>query len=333
MTPPRTMSLTPRIMSARAAYSPQELATDPVVEAVVDMLNKQESRAKDRTLGQIVVSTKDAVDLVTGERRTGIARANARIRNLLLVDPRTETNRVSLARPRPMDTTPLLDAIDVVDDAYGMIQPVTVGFTSAAGVVAEGAASGESTVTYVTGDWEPLVTISHHIPVTKQAVNHIPTLRSDVDRFLAAGVLVQLEDLVADTITAASGLVLHAFNTDVATTIRTAIAAAQSAFVELGPSPVTVVLSPNDHAALDLAGFDVSLWPAAVVSSPSVPDGFAYVGRFNLAVQLQVSKVLLQIGYIGTQFIENEMTVQATAHAFAHVTAPGAIVKADLTAV
>jgi hypothetical protein len=158
-------------------------------------------------------------------------------------------------------------------------------------------------------------------------------LRADVDVLLAGGVLVKLEDRVAAAMMAAEAdMVAHAFDTDIATTLRTGIARAASAFRELGPGLVTVALSPNDHAELDLADVDVSEWPCRIVSTPALADGTAYIGRLALAVFVYTSSanVAVTAGSIDSQFIRNKATILAHIEGLAHVAAPSAIVVADL---
>lgn len=174
-------------------------------------------------------------------------------------------------------------------------------------------------------------TIGHTIPLTRQALAHNPTLQADVDAYLSGGLLVKLEQAIADALAASTGTVAHAYDTDLATTIRTGVAAAQSAMRELGPGVITVALSPDDHAALDLSGVRLAQWPAVIISSPALPTGTAYIGRLKLAAQLFANPVQVVMGYASDQFIRNQITARATVDALAHVAAPGAIVKATLT--
>ena len=79
----------------------------------------------------------------------------------------------------------------------------------------------------------------------------------------AWGLLTKLEQLIANRLAAvAASMAQQAFTTDRATTIRTAIAKAQTVMRQLGAGPITVALSPLDHAALDLSGHRVDVRPA-----------------------------------------------------------------------
>ncbi|WP_198018503.1 hypothetical protein, partial [Sedimentibacter sp. B4] len=67
------------------------------------------------------------------------------------------------------------------------------------------------------------------------------------------------------------------------------------------------------------------------VSSPALSDGTAYVGRLGLAAQMFATEVAVTLGYVNTQFVHGELSVLASVQALAHIAAPAAIVKADLT--
>jgi hypothetical protein len=245
----------------------------------------------------------------------------------------TDPARIGVAQPS-LAAAPLLGAITVVPDVVsGSVHPLVVEATSAADVAAPGTPSDEATITYVAAEVEILDTVAHHVTVSRQDLRHSPTLRRDVDVLLSGGVLVKLEDLVADALAAAeSDMVVHPYDTDLETTLRTGVAAAQSAFRELGPGLVTVALSPNDHAELDLADVAVSEWPCRIVSTPALLDGTAYISRLELAVFLYASSasVTMTAGTIDDQLIRNRATILAHIEAHAHVAAPSSIVVADL---
>lgn len=281
-----------------------------------------------QSLGSVVAGI-DGLQAAVTSRRSVSTTAN--VRNLLVTSSGLGSSRTAVAHPGLVDA-PLLAAVTGVDGSDAFVSPFSVTPTDNSAVTAEGAALPESALVYAAGSELALPTLGHSIPVTRQAVRHNQTLRADVDAFLSGALLAQLEQAVADAIATAPGVVVHAHDTNLATTARTAIAAAQMAQRFLGPGVVTLALSPDDHAALDLAGFDLSQWPAKVVSSPALPSGFAYAGRLKLAVQLFAAPILVDAGYVDAQFIENKLTVRATVQALAHVAAPGAIVKADLTA-
>ncbi|MAT04921.1 MAG: hypothetical protein CL424_07750 [Acidimicrobiaceae bacterium] len=285
------------------------------------------------TLGEVAIGSNDFRAALI-RWRDGDTSASASLivpfRNLV-TSPRIGPPTIGLTRPE-LAATPLLDAITVVPDVEsGTIVPVTFDFESAADEVAEGAAAGEADITYDVGELVNLPTITHGTPVTTQALKHNEQLRADIDTLLTGGLLVNLEDAVGEALVASSGVVAHDFDTDVATTIRTGIAAAQSAFRELGPGMVTVALSPTDHATLDLADFDLGQWPARIISTPSISSGTAFIGRLGLAVRAYVNEVLLTLGYIDDQFIKNQRMILGSMEGYVHITAPAAIIAADLT--
>ena len=154
-----------------------------------------------------------------------------------------------------------------------------------------------------------------------------PDIPRRIERFTSA-----VEQLIADRLAAvAASMAQQAFTTDRATTIRTAIAKAQTVMRQLGAGPITVALSPLDHAALDLSGHRVTDWPATIVSSPALPVGTAYVGRLGLAASLFAAPIDIQVGTINNMFIQNTRAVIAVTEARAHVSAPAAIVRASLS--
>jgi hypothetical protein len=258
---------------------------------------------------------------------------SAPFRNALLTDPGLSSPATAYVRPQPIDA-PLLRAVGIIggDGDLGAVRPVTAAMTNAAAAVDEGDLFAESAVTYTVGEPVQVPGFGHRIPLTRQALRHSEHMRADVDQLLVSGLLGKLETYVGARLAAASGTVAHAFDTDLATTIRTGIAAAQSAFVELGAGEITVALSPLDHAALDLSGHDLAEWPATIISTPSLPAGTAYISRMGLAVQAHVSAVLVDVGTVMDQFNRNEETIRAYAECYAHVAAPGALVEATLTA-
>lgn len=285
------------------------------------------------SLGELAVARLDP-NVLAARDPNRAAHCTADFRAALVTDPGLAPGRAAYVRPMPSDA-PLVRAVNVVPSYSGEpITPVTVAFTSAADAVTEGNVIPEATMTYTVGSPVKAPTIAHSVPLTAQAAGHQDTLRADVDGMLAGGLLAKVDQSIAAALLAADGdMVAHAFDTDLATTVRTAIAAAQSAFLELGAGEVTVALSPDDHAALDLAvGAGLAEWPARIVSSPSLPDGVAYVGRMGVAVQLYATDIELAGGFVGDQFIRNRMTVRAAVDALPHVTAPAAIVAATLTA-
>lgn len=279
-----------------------------------------------RSLGDVVADL-DPSQLSRGKML--VARGN--IANLLVTSSGLGPTRTAVPHPGLADT-PLLSAVLGIDGAAESVTPVTVTFTNAADVTPEGDELPESTLTFTTGDGVVLATVGHHIPVTKQALNHNATLRADIDTYLSGGVLTKLEQLLADELTAGVGVTAYAFDTSLATTVRRAIAAAQGAMRELGPGRVTAVLSPQDHATLDLAvGAGLAQWPADIVSTPALAPGFAYVSRFKQTAQVFATEVVVTLGYVSDQFTRNTVTARATIEALPHLAAPAAIIKADLT--
>lgn len=277
------------------------------------------------SLGEIVASLPGVDDLAAGRRVSHIP-GTAQIRNVV-TSPDVGVTATSFSQSVPA-LTPLLRAVTVIDGVTGLPHPMRVtASTNAADIVPETTLKPESSLEYAQETTE-LDTIATWIPVTRQVLRHNTTLQADINTFLTNAILVRLEQLIVDVLAADSAIAAHPFNTDIATTIRTAVAAAQSAAREIGGNDVTAVLSPNDHARLDLAGLNLDQWPATIISTSAIPDGTAFVGRLKLGVRLYASSVNLTVGHINQQLIENTQTVRAEIDTCAHVAAPGTIVKA-----
>ena len=75
-------------------------------------------------------------------------------------------------------------------------------FTNAANSVAEGAAKPESTITFDLVS-DPVRKIAHWLPVSEEALDDLPQLRSYLDSRLALGVRLEVDDqLLNGTVTA-----------------------------------------------------------------------------------------------------------------------------------
>ena len=283
-----------------------------------------------RSLGSITASIR-GVDRATNH--VAPLHATAGLQNLLVTSTGGPGGRLTVV-PHPMvPEVPLLAAVPSVDVAPGEgVYPVDVTYASNADVTPEGDSLPESDLTYTMGAGVSLDPVGHWIPITAQALRHNAGLQAEVDQFLSGGLLTKLEQLIANRLAAvAASMAQQAFTTDRATTIRTAIAKAQTVMRQLGAGPITVALSPLDHAALDLSGHRVTDWPATIVSSPALPVGTAYVGRLGLAASLFAAPIDIQVGTINNMFIQNTRAVIAVTEARAHVSAPAAIVRASLT--
>jgi len=284
-----------------------------------------------RSLGAQAALRPDLAALLKTNQPRSLARTT--LRNALLTDPGAGGTRPARATPQPFRSG-LLDVVDVVDlGENGSVAAFTISATSAADVVAEGALIPEATLVWAPVPGAVPVFVGHYMPATTQALRDRREMRRDIDTLLVSGVAAKIDRRIAAAFLAASAsMVAQPYATSLAATLRNAIATAQGAFEELGPGPITAILSPADHARLDLAGVDVAAWPARIVSSPAFPAGVAYVGRMKLAAQLFSSPVEVSIGTVDDQLIRNGRCILAGVDVFAHIPAPTAIVAADLTA-
>lgn len=261
----------------------------------------------------------------------------------LLTDPHLSP-AAHVVAPLGMSILGLSQAITVVDDSPEVVKVFRAAFTSAAAVVAEGAAKPEATLTW-TPETLNLATIAHHIPVTNQTLSHNAMMRSIIDTFLANGVRSKVETEVAVMLAAAASLQTQAYATDLRTTIRKAVTKALTGGASIGAVPTGILVSTADAETIDLEsiasitlqpgeGFAqmASLWRLPLVVSTQIPAGFAYVGDLRQIHLYTRGGVNITTGWVNTQFTENEQTVLAETEAISTVLVGPAIVKADLTA-
>lgn len=264
--------------------------------------------------------------------------------NAVLEDP-AFTPALHRIAPASLSIVDLFAAITVIDNAPQLVKTFTATFTNVAADVAESAAKPEATLVYADVDLV-LKTIAQHIPVTNQALGHNPTLRNRIDVHLVNGIRARMQAKVATVLSGASGIQTQAFSTDLRTTIRRAITKAQNAAAQLGAGMPSILISANDAETLDLEALAVAttmmegtgpaqterLWRTPLIVSPSIADGFAYVGDLK-QVELYVGgPITVTTGWIDDQFIKNQLTLLAETEAEAGVLTAPALVKADLTA-
>jgi HK97 family phage major capsid protein len=322
----------------RALADLDEIAKDPTIEGKTigeKLVNSPQYQA--------MIESYNGAQIPQGTRVQMGAVNVGSVKAALLEDPgfTAPSHRVA---PATLDIIDLLQAITVIENSPPVIKTFTGVFTSAADDVAEGGTKPEASLV-----WTPttltLGTVAHHLPITNQALGHNPTLRARVDAHLVNGVRAKLQAKVATALAGAAGIQTQAFDTDLVTTLRRAVTKAQNGGAELGAGPTSILISANDAETLDLEQISnvvlspgqtpaqaTGIWRSPLVVSPSIPDGFAYVGDLKQVELHTGDGISVTTGWIDQQFIENSLTILAETEAVAGVFAAGALVKADLTA-
>jgi HK97 family phage major capsid protein len=189
---------------------------------------------------------------------------------------------------------------------------IHTGFTNSAANVPEATATGggsgakpESGMGVVTTQQALVRTISHYLPVTRQALQDIPALRTLINQALTFGMQERLESQILSGdglgenllgILNTPGITTIPFNGDEFDTLRTALTA-----VQIGgrTNPNAIVIHPNDWELLetkkDTTGqyfsgnpfrnttFSANIWGVPVVTNESITPGEALIGNFAFA--------------------------------------------------
>lgn len=242
-----------------------------------------------------------------------------------------------LYAPRgPAVTSPLMDVCGHVSTNSNAVSWVqwAPNPPSAAGVVPEGTAKPEATMT-ATPVSDTLDTIAHWKEITRQALEDIPQIRSLVETRLRQGIARKVETdvvaaLVAATIPPAAGTAAQGL----LGSIRIGLATVQTN----GYTPNAVVLNPMDAASIDLAvmggtlggpAVNGSLWGLRIVASPDVAAGTAYVGDFGTGVVIfdrGSTSVYLSDSH-ADNFIKNVLLLLAEIRALVTVPEPQALAE------
>ena len=197
----------------------------------------------------------------------------------------------------------------------------------------EGEIKPEATIT-PTPHTESLVTYAHWKGITRQALEDLPRIRSIVETQLRGGLLRKIEADTATALTTETGFV-EVTNPDLLAGVRTAIGTVQAAGYA---RPTTVVLNPEDWAAIDLAVMgtanltpqtQTSVFGLRIVAAAAVPAGTAYVGDLTQGVTLfdrGVTNVFVSDSH-ADYFIRNTLLVLAETRCLPAVTEPLAVVR------
>jgi hypothetical protein len=243
------------------------------------------------------------------------------------------TNPLVYVPPPPQISTPLIGAVNSVTTSVNTISVLTYpGAPPDAVVVPEGTPKPEAD--YLPTEFTAsLDTLAHWKPITRQALEDIPQIRSIVENALRAGIATKIDKTITDNLAAAT---LTAVGTTVdLDNIRIGIGTVQAAGY---PNANTVLLNPTDWAALDIAVMGATsngpqsagnFWGLRPIASAGVPAGTAYVGDFKAGVTLFTrgsASVYLTDSH-SDYFIRNILVVLAEARAKSVVTEARALVE------
>ena len=239
----------------------------------------------------------------------------------------------------PVYPTPLLNSIGRVTVGSNSVDWLewTPQPPSAATVVAEGELKPEATMD-VTAHTNALDTYAHWKGITRQALEDIPQIRSIVESRLRSGLYRALEAATMTKITATA--ITNVTNADLLARIRQGIATVQGAGY---PSPNAALLNPDDFATIDIGIMNGGIngpvvnsggWGITFIAVPSLPEGTAYVGDLDTAIQLfeRGSASVYMTDSHADMFIRNIVLILAEVRALVAVVEPGAIAEVTTTA-
>ena len=184
---------------------------------------------------------------------------------------------------------------------------------------------------------DSLKTYAHHKPLSRQALEDIPQIRSIIETALRGGVLRALELGVVNALAAAvtATEIGSVTNPDMLTGLRLALAQVQMNGYAVANG---IVMHPNDYAGLDIrvmeetvTGPNVTtrMWGLPVIVSADMVEGQAYVGDFKTAVTLfaRSNMNVFMSDSHADYFVKNLLVLLAEQRALPAVTAGPAAVQ------
>ena len=209
---------------------------------------------------------------------------------------------------RPITVVDLPATGTTTSNVVGYMRELT--FVNAANSVAEGAAKPESTITFDLVN-DPVRKIAHWLPVSEEALDDLPQLRSYLDSRLALGVRIETEDQLLNGTTTAPDIIGYLNRVGLAAPVVKGVAPdtnadailrqAQAIEIATGMKPDGVILNPvnwNTIVSAKLADgsyvagspFDAmtqpTLWGMRVAVTPTIVANTALVGAFKSASQI-----------------------------------------------
>jgi len=188
---------------------------------------------------------------------------------------------------------------------------------------------------------DTLKTYAHHKPMSRQALEDIPQIRSIIEAHLRGGVFHALEAalIAALEASATAGDIATAETNDMLTGLRSGLARVQmNGYAQANG----IVMHPDDYAALDVRVMEETVtgpnvttrvWGLPVVVSAELTQGQAYVGDFRAALTLfaRAAMSVFMSDSHADYFVKNLLVLLAEQRALAAVTAPGAACKVNVT--
>lgn len=234
----------------------------------------------------------------------------------------------------PATLTPFLKLIGREPVSSGSVDYLIWSEATGAAIVAEGGLKPEADLT-TTPQSATLDTVAFWKPITRQALEDYPRIRSIVENKLRRGLALKLEELAAAVLPGVTNTVVQE---DLAG-IREAIGEIQGA----GYAANAVALNPSDFAALDIGILGSTsngpsaygtYWGARPIAVPGIPAGTAYVGDFTEGVtwfDRNTTGVYLTDSHADL-FIRNTMLVLAEQRAHFALTDAAALAKVAINA-
>jgi hypothetical protein len=215
---------------------------------------------------------------------------------------------------------------------------VRQGGIANAAVQAEGAVKAAADLTYIPQDVEA-VTVASWVKAKRQDLADIDTLQTDMEQALTYGVLHEVESLLVDAITGATGVGAPDVTGDasVVDKLLTAVGILISAgvlpnFIALHPTDLTAV--QKEREGTDGAYIGGSPWAVMppVVPSAALTAGEALVGDSRIAAALGVRQgITALVGTSDDDHVRNRVTILLEGRWAPMVTVPGALSLVDLS--
>jgi len=246
--------------------------------------------------------------------------------------------------PQHTYVSPLINAVGKVTTSSNVVSFVqwAPNPMAAADVVPEGTPKPEATMS-ATAQSVSLVTWAVYKEITRQAMEDIPQIRSEVENRLRQAITVAIEEsilanLAAATLPPVAGSA--AGGDTLLGVIRQGIATVQAAGYA---RPNAIVINPMDAAEIDVAimsgtlngpSVNGNLWGVPLVPVSGVPAGTAYVGDMSVGVTLftRGSTTVYLTDSHGTNFINNILLLLAETRGLAPVVEPAALAECTVGA-
>lgn len=229
-------------------------------------------------------------------------------------------------------------------------------WTNAAAEVAEGAAKPESSLTFTPYN-VVIETVAHWLKISRQLLMDAPAVVAYIDTRLRDGLAQRIESqliLGNGTTPALSGLTdsgnFTAFTPTSGANLAGSINKAKYDRWAVGEMVDTVIVNPTDWAAMEMLRADgatgeylygapgttasMNMFGITVVLSPYMTAGSFIIGNLrNSAVLYQRENAVVEMGYVGSDFTNNLITIRCEERLGLGVERPSGIMFGAITAV